>query len=1045
MRVNSEEKFPIKIWASSIEEEAERQLRNVANLPFIFKWVAAMPDCLSEDTEALTSNGFKKIIEITKSDLVANVDSKTLKIFFRHPVNIINREKRKDEKIFEFFIEFYKKAIIQSENHRNFYINNLGITSKKIPPISYIKDYIWNGKGLLEENLVELKDEEICLIAWIVGDGNIKKTYNKNSINKRIRFGFKKQRKIDRVLEILNTLNLQYKIRNDLPKQVEIYINTEDSKKFINLVGEEKHYPNTWIKDLSNRQASLLLEELIKIDGDYENRIKHNTTRFNSVRDKDENFLSSLSAIHLGIANTSKRKIKSSFAKKDKDIYYIGITKETILKYSRSGLHNRKIIKKEINYTGKLVCLTCDSGFFVARRKGITFITGNCHHGKGATIGSVIATKGAILPAAVGVDIGCVDFNTEFLSPNGWIKISEYKDQEVLVYDLQNNRTFFEKPVYIKEPYKEKFLYFDYKFIDQALTPDHRCLTYKYDRSYSFSKTEVIMAKDISKEQSKLKLGFRHRFRTDFPCPDRIGVNLSDNELKLMVAVCADGSFHPKRPDNTYCSFRLSKKRKIKRLIDLCNLNQIQYKIKELEPSELNIAPVTLITLHTPFRFKCLSNLYNANKKQLQIICDEVFNWDGSKKYKAFYSKNKLSADFVSYAFAACGYRSVMITDVRKDDEIEYRVFANTDSTKVSICGSPKSDVKELDGDGFKYCFTTSTSFWIMRRNGRIIITGNCGMSAVRFQFKIDVLGNEEKLTELRHSLERSIPTGMNGNSKITETAREEFEALGNCSLDSKHLKVKNALTQCGSLGSGNHFIELCKDTENNLWAMLHSGSRNIGNFLAQDYIEKAKKLMEKFHIKLNDSNLSYFPQDTEEFSAYFKDLQWLQNYAKANRREMMRRIIKDVSYHILGCNKVEKYLIDFSVDCHHNYSSFENHYGENVIVTRKGAISARLGEWGIIPGSMGTKSYIVKGKGNPESFNSCSHGAGRKMSRSKAKTLFTEKDIEEQTKGVSCRKDNGVLDELPGAYKDLDQVMLDQVDLVEPVYQLKQLICIKG
>jgi len=320
-----------------------------------------------------------------------------------------------------------------------------------------------------------------------------------------------------------------------------------------------------------------------------------------------------------------------------------------------------------------------------------------------------------------------------------------------------------------------------------------------------------------------------------------------------------------------------------------------------------------------------------------------------------------------------------------------------------------------------------------------------CGIMAVRFLFKIEQLGNEKRLDDLRHSLERSIPTGINGNNIITDTAKEEFTALERCSLEDNHPKLINALKQLGSMGANNHFCEICRDTEDNVWAMLHSGSRNIGNFLAQGYIKQAKKLMGKFHIKLNDPDLAYFPQDTEEFNTYFKDLQWLQNYAKANRREMMRRVIKDVSHHVLGCNKVEKYLIDFSVDCHHNYASIENHYGENVIITRKGAISAREGEWGIIPGSMGAKSYIVKGKGNPESFTSCSHGAGRVMSRTKAKEKFSQQDIDEQTKGVICRKDKGILDELPGAYKDLDQVMADQVDLVEPVYQLKQLICIKG
>ena len=198
--------------------------------------------------------------------------------------------------------------------------------------------------------------------------------------------------------------------------------------------------------------------------------------------------------------------------------------------------------------------------------------------------------------------------------------------------------------------------------------------------------------------------------------------------------------------------------------------------------------------------------------------------------------------------------------------------------------------------------------------------------------------------------------------------------------------------------------------------------------------------------LELPDPDLAYFTEEMPEFQAYIGDMLWAQRYAKANRNEMILRILKDISHHVYrDARLLEQPDQFFRVDCHHNFCQIENHFGSDVWVTRKGAVSAREGEYGIIPGSMGVKSYIVKGKGNPESFHSCSHGAGRKMSRSDARRNFTEADLQLQTEGVECRKDRSVLDDIPGAYKDIDQVMLDQIDLVDPVHELKQIICIKG
>jgi tRNA-splicing ligase RtcB (3'-phosphate/5'-hydroxy nucleic acid ligase) len=249
------------------------------------------------------------------------------------------------------------------------------------------------------------------------------------------------------------------------------------------------------------------------------------------------------------------------------------------------------------------------------------------------------------------------------------------------------------------------------------------------------------------------------------------------------------------------------------------------------------------------------------------------------------------------------------------------------------------------------------------------------------------------------------------------------------------------AASQLGTLGSGNHFIEICIDENQDVWIMLHSGSRGIGNMIGTHYIEKAKLDMEKFFITLPDDNLAYFPEGTENFDDYMASVGWAQNYALENRKVMMQEVLEAMKLSIAKPFTITQEAIN----CHHNYVEKENHFGRNMWVTRKGAIRAREGDLGIIPGSMGQRSYIVRGKGDLQSYCSCSHGAGRVMSRAEAKRRFTLSDLVEQTQGVECRKDEGVIDEIPASYKDIDQVMANQTDLVEVVHQLKQVLCIKG
>ena len=314
-----------------------------------------------------------------------------------------------------------------------------------------------------------------------------------------------------------------------------------------------------------------------------------------------------------------------------------------------------------------------------------------------------------------------------------------------------------------------------------------------------------------------------------------------------------------------------------------------------------------------------------------------------------------------------------------------------------------------------------------------------CGMMAVKTPFTSGIL--DRKMAEFRHEIERAIPVGFNA---YKESVDEASRWNGWESFDDLHPKIQDrkrkSMVQLGTLGGGNHFIEVCLDTEDNVWLMLHSGSRNIGKELAERHIATAKTLH-----KLNElpsPDLAYFIQGTDEFKAYWHDLDWAQQYAMKNREIMMKRLLKSFNRMF---NQQKDFRPEITVNCHHNYVSVEEHFGDKVYVTRKGAINAEDGRYGIIPGSMGAKSFIIKGLGNPQSFNSCAHGAGRKMSRTKAKSKYTIDDLKKQTAGVECRKDKGVVDEIPGAYKDIEEVMRAQNDLVEIVAELKQVICVKG
>jgi tRNA-splicing ligase RtcB len=327
-----------------------------------------------------------------------------------------------------------------------------------------------------------------------------------------------------------------------------------------------------------------------------------------------------------------------------------------------------------------------------------------------------------------------------------------------------------------------------------------------------------------------------------------------------------------------------------------------------------------------------------------------------------------------------------------------------------------------------------------------------CGMIAARLDLTASDL--PDSLASMRTAIERAVPHGRTANggpgdrgawrnppdavASAWVNLKERFDRIA-----AKHPKVgkSNHEHHLGTLGTGNHFIEVCLDGDQGVWVMLHSGSRGVGNRIGSYFIELAKEDMRRWHVNLPDADLAYLSEGSDKFDDYLEAVGWAQDYALANRGLMLDATVRAVADTLRRPVSVSRK----AVQCHHNYVSRERHFGEDVLVTRKGAVRAGRGELGIIPGSMGTRSYVVRGKGNPLSFESCSHGAGRRMSRGEAKRTFSLEEHARAVAGVECRRDADVLDETPGAYKSIDAVMAAQEDLVEVVHELKQVLCVKG
>lgn len=319
-----------------------------------------------------------------------------------------------------------------------------------------------------------------------------------------------------------------------------------------------------------------------------------------------------------------------------------------------------------------------------------------------------------------------------------------------------------------------------------------------------------------------------------------------------------------------------------------------------------------------------------------------------------------------------------------------------------------------------------------------------CGMIAVKTNLKREQLGD---LSTLLQSIERSVPMSAGKfNSKTFESAQKRIEELrGLDGIQTADKLSKNWPYQLGTLGGGNHFIEICLDELHNVWVTLHSGSRGVGNKIGNYYIEQAQKICESMFVSLPDKDLAYLPENHPLFADYIRDLRWAQRFALLNRDEMMDRVLKDVSFAVYGENGHQTEFEVERINSHHNFTQIEQHFDQNVWITRKGAIKADIGHKAMIPGSMGTRSYIVSGLGNKMSFNSAPHGAGRRFSRKKAREQFTMDDFDKAMTGITHRRTDILLDEIPGAYKDIDEVMENAKELVKVEAVLKQILNAKG
>ncbi|MEY3220686.1 MAG: hypothetical protein RIT27_2043 [Pseudomonadota bacterium] len=676
------------------------------------------------------------------------------------------------------------------------------------------------------------------------------------------------------------------------------------------------------------------------------------------------------------------------------------------------------------------------------------------HAGIGATVGSVIPTKGAIIPAAVGVDIGCFVGETQIPLIDGSMSTLQdlaERGEEYWIYaiDKQQKITAAKATAHLTRRNAELIKIVLDNDEEIICTPDHQ---------FMLRDGNWCEAKDLQPETSLMPLylkqdkeGYTLIKQPTTNTYQRFHWNLARNGILGEIpsfpkqkTVIHHKDFNPanNHPDNLQFMGNREHSQYHRSLVER---NQYwQSTAFEEKRCEALANKAKTEQGHAYFAERGKQNILrymNEHREEFLAAVSEngkrgkpfLVSYNQSEQGRAKSRENVQRLLTIERVCPDCGktFQGHLRLNAHKRYEHHYNHKVRT--------------IEFLNYQRDVYCLNVPEYANFALAAG--VFVHNCGMNALRLSLKAKDL--PDNLKSVRGAIEEAIPVGFDEHKEtVAQKAILEHLYGGLKPIIDKHpdifKKMKNYektwACQIGSLGSGNHFIELCLDENQDVWVMLHSGSRGIGNVIGNHFISLAKKDMERLQIQLPHRDLAYFKEGAQYFEDYVEAVHWAQDYAMENRRLMMQLLL----------NSLQKTLKPFqitqeAINCHHNYVNIEEHFGEKVFLTRKGAISARNGELGIILGSMGAKSYIVRGKGNEESFCSCSHGAGRKMSRTEAKKRFSYRDLEKQTLGVECRKDNGVLDEIPAAYKDIDKVMAFQTDLVEAVHTLKQIICVKG
>lgn len=658
----------------------------------------------------------------------------------------------------------------------------------------------------------------------------------------------------------------------------------------------------------------------------------------------------------------------------------------------------------------------------------------DAHAGKGCVIGTTMTLTDSVTPNLVGVDIGCLDCDTEVLTPNGWIKISDYNGQKILQYHPDTNTGVFENPIlYIVKDCEYFYHFKNSKGLDQMLSEEHNMLVYSgHNGKLNWNKQNPCFFFD----KNGLEKGY-YRFKTCFNILGG-GLDITNDMIRLHVMVQADCRVREYK-DYNYVEAHFRKERKIDRARKLLFNADIAFKEKLSEDGS-----VYFYFKVPKFINKDLSIYYNANRRQLEIIKEECLLWDGHKGYRSFYcSKDKANVDLIQFAFISTNTRASLYKQKKTNEN--YNDVYSVIPTKNEYVGYTVKPTKVKSKDGKKYCFTTKIGFFLCRRSGYTFLTGNCGMLAVYLPTKdIDL----KKLDEV---IRKTVPSGFSIHKK----------PIDNYDLSSLYcysaINDEYMQRSLGTLGGGNHFIEANRDSEGRIILVIHSGSRNLGvqvcnyyqkmafdnlnkNTGVKEVIERLKKEGREKEIQSELKKLKQDVVDKElahltgiNFEKYIHDMEIVQYYARINRVKIFESIANEFGY-----SSFDYMCFDY-IETIHNYIDVDS------MILRKGAVSAKKGEKLIIPMNMRDGSLICVGKGNEDWNYSAPHGAGRLMSRAKAKETISMQDFKDTMSDVyTTSVCESTLDEAPQAYKDMNEIIsligdtVEIVDIIKPIYNFK-------